>query len=33
MGAKNEIWIGVGVTALFVILAVAITGPDEELGP
>ena len=30
--AKNAIWIGVGVTALIVILAVAISGPDEELG-
>ena len=30
--AKNAIWIGAGVTALIVILAVAITGPDEELG-
>ena len=31
--AKNAIWIGAGVTALFVILAVAISGPDEALGP
>ncbi len=30
--AKNAIWIGAGVTALIVILAVAISGPDEELG-
>ncbi len=30
--AKTAIWVGVGVTALMVILAVAITGPDEELG-
>ena len=27
--AKNAIWIGVGVTALIVILAVVITEPDE----
>ncbi len=31
--AKEAIWIGVGVTALIVILAVVITDPDEELGP
>ncbi len=30
--ANNAIWIGLGVTALIVILAVAISGPDEELG-
>ena len=30
--AKNAIWIGLGVTALIVILAVVITEPDEELG-
>ena len=30
--AKNAIWIGAGMTALIVILAVVISGPDEELG-
>ena len=31
-GAKTAIWIGVGVAAVMVILAVAISGPDDELG-
>ena len=31
-GAKTAIWFGVGVAALLAILAVAITGPDDELG-